>query len=385
MRVLVAFDKFKDALTAPVACDLAAAVIAQSQPDWSVTTCPLADGGEGFAPILTHAVGGTWHEATVTGPRGAPTAAGFGLVDIGKLPAAARTRLNLGEVDGPLAVIEMATASGLQALTTAERDPWHTTSRGTGELITAAVSAGAAAALLGVGGSATNDVGLGALAALGWRVETAAGESLAVPYPHHWTKISRLDPPAVPPPVLRIACDVNNPLLGPRGATAVFGPQKGLRPADFDALEAGVARVATLIADAAGRPGLTTAPGAGAAGGIAYGLLTAAGAKLVPGFDLVEEWLDLDAKLTGADLVITGEGRFDESSLEGKGPGSLATRAAAAGKPVWIFAGSVERPATINDRWRIRAITPAGTSLPDALAQAGPNLTRTVAQALAEA
>jgi len=239
--------------------------------------------------------------------------------------------------------------------------------------------------LLGVGGSATNDVGLGALAALGWRVETAAGESLAVPYPHHWTKISRLDPPAVPPPVLRIACDVNNPLLGPRGATAVFGPQKGLRPADFDALEAGVARVATLIADAAGRSGLTTAPGAGAAGGIAYGLLTAAGAKLVPGFDLVEEWLDLDAKLTGADLVITGEGRFDESSLEGKGPGSLATRAAAAGKPVWIFAGSVERPATINDRWRIRAITPAGTSLPDALAQAGPNLTRTVAQALAEA
>lgn len=383
MRVLVAFDKFKDALTAPAACAIAARALATAQPAWPVTTCPLADGGEGFAPILTEAAGGSWQSVTVTGPRGVPTSAGFGLAKIERLPAAARKRLNLGSVAGKLAIIEMATASGLQSLAPDERDPWHTTSHGTGELIAAARAAGADAVLLGVGGSATNDVGLGALVALGWRAETKSGETVALPYPHTWADIVRLVPPADAPPVLRIACDVSNPLLGERGATAVFGPQKGLRAEDFPALEAAVGRMAGLIAAAAARPGLETTPGAGAAGGIAYGLLTAARAQLVPGFDLVEEWLDLETKLAEAELVITGEGRFDASSLEGKGPGSLAARAAAAGKPVWIFAGAVELPADIPETWRVEAITPIGMPLPAALAAAESNLAATLARTLA--
>lgn len=148
MRVLVAFDKFKDALTAPVACDLAQEVLSAAHPDWIIDLCPLADGGEGFASILTAAAGGTWHVVPALGPHGTRASAGFGLVDPTSLPPAARIRLDLGSAQR-LAVIEMAAASGLQSLARAERDPWQTDTRGTGQLI--AVAAGANAVLLGVG------------------------------------------------------------------------------------------------------------------------------------------------------------------------------------------------------------------------------------------
>ncbi len=383
MRALLAFDKFKDALTAREACEIAATTIARTQPAWITDCCPLADGGEGFAGILTTAVGGTWHQAEVSGPRGERGSAGFGLVTIARLPAAARAQLDLPKAR-TLAVIEMASASGLQQLTPAERDPWLTSSRGTGELIRAAIDAGADAVLLGVGGSATHDLGLGALTALGWQALRPDGSAMVHPCPANWSDLAQFvaTPAALPP--IRIACDVSNPLLGERGAATVFAPQKGLRPADRDRLEAETARIAALLGDAAGRPGRETTPGAGAAGGMAYGFLTAADARLVPGFGLVEAWLDLSARLAWADLVITGEGRFDESSLEGKGPGALARRALDGGKPVWVFAGRVDLPHPPAGL-HLRAITPAGTPLEQALADTAGNLATAVQTALAPA
>lgn len=380
MRVLIAFDKFKDALTAPEACAITRDAIAAKHPDWICDLCPLADGGEGFSSILTHAAGGTWHEVATIGPLRTPCDAGFGLVDLSQLPLAVQKRLDLGSISR-LAVIEMASASGIQSLTAAQRDPWQTDTTGTGQVIRAAIDAGAEAILLGVGGSATHDVGLGALTALGWTAQNADGDAQSAIHPASWSTITKLTPPSADLPPIRIACDVSNPLLGPRGAATVFGPQKGLTPDRLPALEAETARIAQLIGIAVNRPGLESTPGAGAAGGIAFGFLAAAQAKLVPGFDLVEEWLDLGPKVTAADLIITGEGRFDDSSLEGKGPGSLTHRATAAGKPIKIFAGAVDVTHPPTD-CEITAITPAGIDLPTALAQAAKYLAESVRKRL---
>ena len=384
MRVLIAFDKFKDALTATIACETARDILAELRPDWTPDLCPLADGGEGFATILTAAAGGTWQSVPVTGPRGQSVESGFGLVDVAALPDAAQVQLGLPSIQR-LGVVEMATASGLESLAPADRNPWLTDSRGTGEAIQAAIRAGAEAVLLGVGGSATNDVGVGALQPLGWTAINAAGDPIRQVAPAGWRDLVgfEFESQGTPLPPIRIACDVANPLLGPRGATTIFGPQKGLQSSDRDALESEVSRVAALLAQATGRPGLEATPGAGAAGGIAYGLLTAADAKLVPGFDLVESWLGIAEKLTAADLVITGEGSFDDSSLDGKGPGSLVHRAREAGKPVWVFAGAVNLTTPLPDA-RVHAITPEGMALPQALAEAQSNLAISLRQALSD-
>ncbi len=377
MRVLIACDKFKDALTAPQACGIIADALQAAHPDWTMDVCPLADGGEGFADILTRAAGGRIVPLTVTGPRGTPQPAGFGLVALERIPAAARARLNLPAAvpaDATVAVIEMATASGLALLTPEDRDPWHTTTTGTGELVRAAASHGVAAILLGVGGSATNDLGLGALDALGLHCSNQHGETVRPPVPARWAEVTRLIgkvDPRLPP--IRIACDVTNPLLGPRGAAAVYGPQKGLRPGDLTRLDSLGARLGLMLCHHCGQPDTTLeAPGAGAAGGIAFGLMVGAGAQLLPGVDLVEAWLDLGARLAGADLVITGEGRFDESSLNGKGPGAVAARALALGKPVQVFAGQI-RAAQPPPGLRLHAISPPGLPLADAL-KAAPDL-----------
>ena len=311
MRVLLAFDKFKDSLTAPQACAAAAAALRERHPDWSLDECPLADGGEGFAPILTRAAGGVPLMHEVAGPRGRPVAAGFGLVPLANIPSAARALLKIQnrepKIENPqVAVIEMAAASGLALLPDDQRDPWQTTSQGTGELIAEAARRGVAAVLLGVGGSATNDLGLGALSALGLGFADESGAPLTPPAPAHWARIQRLTGtvPAELPPIF-IACDVTNPLLGPQGATAVYGPQKGLLPADLAGLEHECARLGLMLCNHCGKPdALMAAPGAGAAGGIAFGLMAAAGARLLSGFDLVSAWLDLERRIAAADLKI---------------------------------------------------------------------------------
>lgn len=384
MRVLLAFDKFKDCLTAPAACTLAAAALRERHPDWTLDACPLADGGEGFADILTRAAGGTLHATRVTGPRGQPVTASFGLVPWARIPAGARALLDLPAraAGRPVAVLEMASASGLALLEPAARDPWATTTAGTGELIRAAAAAGAGAVLLGVGGSATHDLGLGALAALGLRTVGANGAALADPIPRHWaeaTGFAGTVDPALPP--LRIACDVTNPLAGPRGAAATYGPQKGLQAQDLARLDAGTVRLARALGAHCGHSeSLAETPGAGAAGGIAFGLMAAARARLLPGFDLVAAWLDLETRLAAADLVITGEGRFDASSLQGKGPGAVAARALARGKRVLVLAGQAAVPEP-PPGLVARSISPPGLPLADALREAPERLAAAVREA----
>lgn len=388
MRVLVAFDKFKDSLTSPVACTLTADALRAAHPDWQLDLCPLTDGGEGFCDILTHAAGGTVEKLSVTGPRGDPVEATIGFVPLEKIPAAARTLLALPDAQPStrnsqptVAVVEMATASGLALLAADQRDPWHTSTLGTGELLGAAAQPGVVALLLGIGGSATSDLGLGALDALGLEFRNGRGERVHPPVPARWTEIARLSgalPKNLPP--LRIACDVTNPLLGPRGAAAIYGPQKGLRAADVAQLDHAAARLALMLCHHCGAPdSLLDAPGAGAAGGLGFGLMAAARARLLPGFDLVSAWLDLAPKLAAADLVITGEGRFDDSSLTGKGPGAIAAQATALGKPVHVFAGAIRAPA--RDNLTLHAITPPDTPLPAALRDAAANLAVAVRRA----
>ena len=382
MRALLAFDKFKDSLTARDACDLTARALRERHPDWTLDACPLADGGEGFCEILTLAAGGRIVTSAVSGPRGEPVQATIGLVPVAGIPAAARRLIAPASGDfaptATIAVIEMASASGLALLPQEERDPWHTSTLGTGELIRTAVEMGAAAILLGVGGSATHDLGAGTLAALGLNFEAADGRPITRPIPARWRDITRLSgriTPGLPP--IWIACDVTNPLLGPKGAAAVYGPQKGLRAKDFSRLDHESARLALMLCTYCSQPeNLMDLPGAGAAGGISFGLMTAAGAQLLPGFDLVSAWLDLEARLLAADLVITGEGRFDESSLSGKGPGAVAARGLALGKPVHVFAGQVT--AAPREHLSLHAITPVGMALEQALRSAAVNLTTAI-------
>jgi glycerate kinase len=364
MHVLIAFDKFKDALTGGAAGEAVAGALREKHPGWTLDLCPLTDGGEQFCEILTRTSGGELRATTAAGPHGASVRAPAGFVAWERIPATARARLPVDQT-GTLAVVDLASASGLGQLPPSQRDPWHTATRGTGDLLRFAAQERAGAILLGVGGSATNDLGLGALAALGFRFLDAAGAAIAVPVPATWERISRIDPAgAIPLPPILIACDVTNHLLGPRGATATFGPQKGLRTGDVPLLEAQAARMAALLCEACGRPlALADTPGAGAAGGIAFGLMVAFGARLVPGFDLVSDWLDLPARLAAADLIVTGEGRFDATSLTGKGPGSLIREARRLGKSAHVFAGSLGVPEDSAHH----AITPHGLPLAAAL------------------
>ena len=381
MRVLIAFDKFKGSLSAPQACDLAARALHEQHRDWQFDLCPLTDGGEGFADILTKAAGSQCLSFKVSGPRGGFVDANLGMVPAHKIPASAGHWLQLPDPaprsEKPIAIIEMAAASGLNLLPPEQYDPWQTTTYGTGQLVRAATELGAAAILLGAGGSATNDLGLGALAALGLEFRGVDGGKIRPPVPAYWERIRCLDGgvfPSIPP--IFIACDVTNPLLGPRGAAAVYGQQKGLRPTDLPRMEAAMERMAHLLCAYCGQPaGLTEMPGVGAAGGLPFGLLAGAQARLIPGFDLVASWLDLKARIAAADVIVTGEGCFDESSLSGKGPGAVAAQAGSLGKTVHVFAGRCTA-ATSGKDWHLHAITPAGHPWEQASREAPELLTR---------
>lgn len=385
MRALVAFDKFKDSLVSERACEIAAEAINAALPGCETDLCPLTDGGEGFARILTRAAGGTISACEATGPLGATVAASFGIVPLGKIRRGAAARLGLPQTEtgGSLAIIEMASASGLALVPRGMRDPMRASSAGTGDLIRAAAAAGARAVLLGVGGSATHDLGLGALGALGVRFVGASGEALCGLVPADWGSIAGVDGRAWDEvPQILIACDVTNPLLGPNGALAVYGPQKGLRPEDAAWLEGQSARLAGMLCRHFGRPAaFESMPGAGAAGGIAFGLMAGAGATLLPGFDVVASWVDLEERLAAADLVLTGEGRFDESSMSGKGPGSIVQRALARGKQVHVFAGEVSLSREIPGL-HTHAISPREMELSVALVRAPDLLRECVRRAL---
>lgn len=388
MRVLIAFDKFKDALTASQACEITRVAVKQSLPDAEVQLAPLTDGGEGFVAILTELAGGALEQLTVAGPRFEPTETSIGWVDLATLPTAVAEHLEIPAM-GQLALIEMAQASGLELLGPDKRDPWHTSTFGTGELIAHATAKGAAAILLGIGGSATNDLGLGALEALGLQAYQADLQPIPQITPNKWSQITSLGglvnaEERFPP--IRIACDVDNPLLGDNGATHTFGPQKGLKAEDADRFERGMRKQALRLLglcahDPAGFEQKLAEPGSGAAGGIGFGLRTSLpDARYVAGFPLVEAWLQLEGKIEAADLVITGEGSFDASSLRGKGPGTVVSMAEKANRRVQLFAGAVgdgiakQLPAGAA----AVAISPPELPLPQALKEAPMRLKNSV-------
>lgn len=388
-KVLIAFDKFKDSMSAWEAGEAAESILRKGHPGWSFLSAPLTDGGEGFCAILTQVAQGRMERVSVTGPRGGAVNAGIGFVEAANIPRAARSILGI-EGAGEVAVIEMAQASGLEMLSDEDRDPWHTTTRGTGELIARAADSGASVILLGIGGSATNDLGLGALEALGLSVVDDAGGEVHPVIPVRWGSVDgyrgrlRDDLPSI-----RIACDVSNPLLGERGAAAVYGPQKGLQPADLDRMNESMERLARMLCGHFSVPAeAMEEAGAGAAGGIGFGLRVACGASYVSGFDLVSAWLDLETKLDAADLIITGEGKFDRSSLEGKGPGTLVQGARDRGKPVRVFAGAVTVDSS-DSSWpegldpdQVVAISPEGDPLEKCLREGRDNLRAAIASAL---
>lgn len=324
VRIVIAPDKFKGSLDAPAVARAVADGLRAARPDVDVDLAPVADGGEG---TLDAALGAGFERRTavVTGPTGEPVAADWAL-------------------RGDEAVIEMALASGLAVLPGGVRDALGATTRGTGELVLAALDAGARRIVLGVGGSATTDGGAGLLQALGVRLHDGAGTELpggGAALAH----LARVDASGIDPRVARtsfvLASDVDNPLLGPNGAAAVFGPQKGASPGDVALLDAALARYADAIAGAFGAPLAADAPGAGAAGGVGFAAVAALGAERRSGIDVVLELTGLPRRLAGADLVVTGEGSIDEQSLGGKTPIGVARAAAAAsipGAPIPVIA-----------------------------------------------
>ncbi len=384
MNVLLAFDKFKDSMTAAEACSAAAVGVRQTLGDSvQITEAPLTDGGEGFCPILTNAANGYIEHHTVCGPLGQDVEAPLGWVELNTLSESLRRKF--GTALGKLAIIEMASAAGLEQVPNEQRHPKHCTTRGVGELIRIATAQGAGAILLGIGGSATSDLGLGALQALGIQFPTTDDAIV----PEKWSQVESITgffDFKLPP--IYIACDVDNPLLGERGAAAVYGPQKGLQPDELESFDAEANRLADLLCQHFGQSiELKDAPGAGAAGGIGFGLKVACGAEFLAGFDLVESWLDLNNKVSAAELILTGEGKFDSSSLAGKGPFALVTAAGKTNTRTIVLAGKAEVDAadSVQERFpncKVTSITPDGTDLATALKQGAPNLTARTAQVL---
>ncbi len=381
MRVLVAFDKFKDSLTASRASEVAGSIFRNHFPDCLLDIASLSDGGEGFCEILTTAAKGRFEEIEIHGPRGGACATRLGFVQAEALSDDVREVATL-PARGVIAILEMAAAAGLSLLVQEDRDPWETSTHGVGDMIARFIDDRVDAILLGIGGSATNDLGLGALQALGLRFLDEDGEVLERVRPSTWPKLIRIDGEIPDLPPIRIACDVDNPLLGEFGATKVYGPQKGVIPRDLERMEEELSGVARMLIDATGEDqAVLKEPGAGAAGGLGFGLRVAAGASFVPGFHLVSAWLGLQERVENADLVVTGEGRFDESSLRGKGPGFIVKMAGQAAKPTLVLAGSIDSRAAaeiqnICPKSVVRGISNPNLSLEDNLREASENLAK---------
>lgn len=383
MHILAAFDKFKDSMPADRACDsaLSGALEALGEP-LTLTRAPLTDGGEGFCPILTDAANGFVEHHTVCGPRGELVDAPLGWVELERVPEAARRFL--GAKNGKLAIIEMASVAGLEQVPLDQRHPDHCTTRGVGELIRIAVAENASAILIGIGGSATSDLGLGALEGLGLKF-CSSGQVT----PAQWSDVATITGEIdlnVPP--IYIACDVDNPLLGPRGAAAIYGPQKGLATEDIQQFDDRSEVVAKKLCKFFNRSeSILKTPGSGAAGGVGFGLNAAFESTYVPGFELVTAWLDLASKIKEADLILTGEGKFDSSSLAGKGPYALLAAAYSSDTSAILLAGLAEADAAKSVRERfpgtaVYSITPDGTPLMDALKGAPEFLNKKVSDVL---
>ena len=326
MKIAIAPDSFKECLTADEVAGAIEEGVRRALPDCVTVCVPMADGGEGTVDALIAATNGRIVELTGTGPMGTPVATRYGLLG-----------------DGESAVIEMAAVSGLPLVRTEERDPRIATTYGTGELLCDALNRGASRIIIGLGGSATNDGGAGAAQALGVSLRDAAGREL----PWGGAALARLATidlsrrhPRLNQCVLEAACDVDNPLCGPTGASRVYGPQKGAGPKVVEELDAALRHFGDVIEAQLGVPVLDV-PGAGAAGGLGAGLVAFAGGVLRPGVDIVADACKLTSRIAGAELVITGEGRIDAQTPHGKTPAGVAKAARQLGIPVVAIAGSL--------------------------------------------
>ncbi|MFJ3468641.1 glycerate kinase [Pseudomonas sp. NPDC090201] len=326
MKIVIAPDSFKDSLSAQGVAQAIASGLREVWPDAQLVECPMADGGEGTIEAVLAACDGRWMQNQVTGPLGHSVQAQWGWL--------AETRT---------AIIEMAMASGLQLLTLEQRDATVTTTYGTGELIAAALDAGAQRIILAIGGSATNDAGTGMLAALGARFLDSQDEPLP-PGGLALAKVARIDVDHLDARLkdvqFEVAADVNNPLCGPHGASHIFGPQKGASPEQVLALDAALKHFAEHSAQVLGRDE-SEHPGSGAAGGMGFAAKAYLSASFRPGVEVVADLTGLADALEGADLVITGEGRFDAQTLRGKTPFGVARIAQRKQVPVIVLAGTL--------------------------------------------
>lgn len=359
MRILAAPDSFKESLTATQAARHITAGIRRILPDAEVLEMPLSDGGEGLTEALTAALGGEMFQQRVTGPLGEQVLASYGVVD------------------SHTAIIEMAQASGLELLSRQQRNPMLTTTYGTGELIIAALDKGCREIIIGIGGSATNDGGAGMAQALGARLLNRQGQDIARGG-RGLLELDRIEivnlEPRLAQTMVRVACDVSNPLYGPEGASRIYGPQKGADQNMVEMLDQALQHMAQVIKRDLGID-VAHVPGAGAAGGLGAGLISFAGGKLQPGLDLVMDALQMDQILgSGLDLVITGEGSINGQSLFGKVPVGLARRARKYGIPVAAVVGSIGPGAELVHQEGIDAlisIAPGPITLDEAMARAG--------------
>ncbi|EMR06521.1 Glycerate kinase [Bhargavaea cecembensis DSE10] len=330
MNILIAIDSFKGSLTSAEAGEAAAAGIRAANPDAEIEVVPLADGGEGTVEALVQATGGELVRARVTGPLGEPVNAAYGILG-----------------DGTTAVIEIAEACGLPLIPEADRNPLEATSYGVGELILDAASRGARSLIVGLGGSATNDAGVGMLQALGCRFLDGAGEEV----PRGGAALGAIrsaDVSGLHPDIqsldIQVACDVNNPLHGEQGAAYIYGPQKGATPEMVEELDSGLRNFAEVVEKELGKD-IQEIPGAGAAGGLGAAFAGLLDAELRSGIELVLDTIGLEEKVRPADFVITGEGRMDAQSSMGKAAMGVAGLAEKHGVPVIALAGSATNEA----------------------------------------
>ena len=325
LKIVVAPNAFKGTLTAPQAAAAIARGVRQVFPDAEVVEVPVADGGDGTVEALVTALHGERRSVRVEGPLGDPVEAAYGLVDSGRT-----------------GVVELALSSGLALVDAGKNDPLKASTYGFGQVLGAVRSSGVERVICGIGGSATNDGGAGMAQALGYRLLDSDGRDLGRGGAE-LVRLDRIDPSGFDfgweKVAVRVACDVTNPLNGPLGASAVYGPQKGADPGMVRLLDGALARLAEVIERDLGKR-VAGLPGAGAAGGTGAGLVAFFGAQLLPGAPLVVEAAGFDTALRGASLVITGEGRADGQTAYGKAPGEVARRARAAGIPVLLLAGS---------------------------------------------
>lgn len=343
MNVVIAIDSFKGSMSSLQAGTSAAAGIKRVCPDAVVTVRPLADGGEGTVDAMVNGCGGRMVQVQVTGPAGHPVLCPYGIID------ATGT-----------AIIEMSGAAGITLVTESEKNPLHTTTYGVGEVIRDAIQKGCRHFLIGIGGSATNDGGVGMLQALGFDFLDKNGDPVSpgalglrdLVSIHTEHVIAELEECS-----FRIACDVSNPLCGDLGCSAVYGPQKGASPETVPLMDAWLSRYAALAREQF-PPADAKYPGAGAAGGMGFAFLTFCSATLEPGVQIVLEETGLRQYIQDADLVITGEGRLDGQTVMGKAPMGVAGMAKEYGKPVLAFSGCVTRDATACNAEGIDAFFP---------------------------